>query len=127
MNYANGVQTSFWIMIVLQTIGGVDMPGKGNRKMPAPRRYLAIILAWAVLQILTDVGQDRAANVIGWVLVLVALVGIPGQPNSGLAGRRLLEAFQVVTQTSQPTANPADATGQGLPGGTGQGIGGGYV
>lgn len=74
MNTESSVQASFWLMIVLQTIGSVDMPGKGQRKLPSPRAYLAVIIAWSVLQLAVDTGYDRAASAVGWVIVLAGMV-----------------------------------------------------
>ena len=64
-------------MILLQTLGSVDMPGRGVRKMPAPRSYLAIIALFEILHILADAGLARAASVAGWVTVLVGLIKGP--------------------------------------------------
>lgn len=64
-------------MVVLQTIGSVDMPGGGPRKMPSPRAYGAIILTWGILQLAADAGGERAgraAKVTAWVIVLVGMV-----------------------------------------------------
>lgn len=79
MDYNNSLQASFWFMVLLQTIGSVDMPGSGPRKMPSPRSYLAIIIVWAVLQLLADTGKgrDRAASVAGWVIILAGAVSGP--------------------------------------------------
>ena len=40
MNTNAGLTASFWVTIILQTIGAVDLPGKGVRKMPSPRNYV---------------------------------------------------------------------------------------
>lgn len=74
---ANSLQASFWAMIVLQTLGSVDMPGRGPRKMPAPRAYAAIIVTWGVLQLAADMGGERAgraAKAMAWVIVLAGMV-----------------------------------------------------
>lgn len=74
---ATSLQASFWFMIVLQTLGSVDMPGRGPRKMPAPRAYAAIIVTWGVLQLVADMGGERAgraAKAMAWVIVLAGMV-----------------------------------------------------
>jgi len=64
-------------MIGLQTLGSVDMPGSGERKMPAPRSYLAIIVLFEILHIISDMGAARAASVAGWVTVLIGILKGP--------------------------------------------------
>jgi hypothetical protein len=73
-DYLTSLQSSFWVMVILQTIGSVDMPGRGPRKMPSPRSYGAIIVTWGVLQLVADMGRDRIASTIGWVIVLTGMV-----------------------------------------------------
>lgn len=70
------LQTSFWMMVLVQTIGSVDLPGSGARKMPAPRAYVAILVTWLILQLVADAGENarRAATALGWVLVLTGMV-----------------------------------------------------
>jgi hypothetical protein len=77
MDQASSLQASFWFMVVMQTIGSVDMPGRGPRKLPSPRAYAAIIVTWGILQMLADAGGERAgraAKVTAWVIVLVGMV-----------------------------------------------------
>lgn len=64
-------------MVALQTIGSVDMPGRGPRKMPSPRAYAAIIVTWGILQLIADAGGERAGRatkVTAWVIVLAGMV-----------------------------------------------------
>lgn len=69
------LNASFWLTIFLQTIGAVDpMPGTGPRKMPAPKAYVTPVVAWGVLQLAADVGYQRAAAAVGWIIVLASLV-----------------------------------------------------
>lgn len=77
MDQVNSLQASFWFMVVMQTIGSVDMPGRGPRKMPSPRAYAAIIVTWGILQLIADAGGERAGRatkVTAWVIVLVGMV-----------------------------------------------------
>lgn len=64
-------------MVGLQTLGSVDMPGKGARKMPAPRSYMAIIALFAILGVVADAGAARAASVAAWVTVLLGIIKGP--------------------------------------------------
>ena len=70
----NSLSASFWVMVIVQTIGAVDMPGSGPRKMPAPRQYVPVIIVWSGLQLFADTGRERAAGAAGWVMVLVGMV-----------------------------------------------------
>jgi hypothetical protein len=70
----NSLQGSFWLMVILQTIGSIDMPGHGARKLPSPRAYAAIIITWGVLQLVADTGRERAAKAVAWVIVLAGMV-----------------------------------------------------
>lgn len=63
-----------WVMVILQTLGAVDMPGKGVRKLPSPRVYVPVILSFGILELLADMGMSRAAKYIGWVTVIATLV-----------------------------------------------------
>lgn len=74
MNTGDSLNTSFWLMVFLQTMGSVDMPGHGDRKMPAPRSYVAILITWTGLNILASTGREHAAAVASWVMVLTGLV-----------------------------------------------------
>ena len=85
-------------MVLLQTIGSVDMPGRGERKLPSPRSYLAIVIAWGGLQIAADAGAERPATVFGWLLVLVGMV-------AGPFGSQLTSLFtSVVNQVTGATS-----------------------
>lgn len=76
MDYGESLQASFWTMMALQTIGSIDMPGAGERKMPSPRSYLAVIVMWAILQLFADTGgsRGRLASSLGWLTVLTGMV-----------------------------------------------------
>jgi hypothetical protein len=89
----NSLQASFWLMVLLQTIGSVDMPGKGPRKMPSPRSYVAIIVTWGVLQIVSDISDRaaRAAKSMAWVIVLVGMV-------VGPFGKSVTDLFNAVAK-----------------------------
>jgi hypothetical protein len=63
-----------WLMVALQTIGSVDITGKGPRKLPAPKVYVAIVIVWSILGLVSDAGQSRAAALMGWLMVLTGMV-----------------------------------------------------
>jgi hypothetical protein len=69
-------------MILLQTVGSVDLPGQGARKLPAPKQYVAIIVLWSILGFVADLnaGAARVASQFSILLVLAgAIVGPFGQ------------------------------------------------
>lgn len=97
---------SFWTMIFLQTIGSVDMPGSGNRKMPAPHMYVSIVVAWAVLALVGDAGADKFARRLGWLMVLTgAVLGPFGARAVGFL-RSISQNFAVAPPQTQPTYTP---------------------
>lgn len=61
------------------------MPGRGERKLPAPRAYIAIIALFATLHLISDAGMERGASVAAWVTVLVGMIRGPfGNKLTGL-------------------------------------------
>lgn len=118
MNDDQSLQASFWLMVLLQTMGSVDMPGRGERKMPAPRAYLATIVIWSILQVAADAGYGRAAKASAWLVVLAGLV-------FGPFGTKLVNLFTGVvdaatgsdqsTQSSSAATVPAPTTRTGQP------------
>lgn len=103
----DSLQTSFWVMVLVQTIGSVDMPGRGARKMPAPRQYVAILVAWLILELFSGIGENtkRAATSIGWALVLAGLV-------VGPFGQRLSGFLQTIAHNfpAVPSSNASAST-----------------
>lgn len=129
MNPERSLQASFWSIVLVNTIGKVDLPGTGGKRlMPAPRNYLAIVVVWASLGLLADTGRDRPAAVIGWILVLTSLVGnvvTDRSGNIGAAGQRLvgfLNSFTSLLKQQQqqqpaPTGSTFSPPSGGTPGG----------
>lgn len=101
-------------MILVQTIGSIDMPGSGPRKMPAPRQYVAILVTWLVLQLIAGINAStaRATAAIGWLLVLTGLV-------IGPFGKQVVNLFTVVSQRFGPAGTgisvPEPPTSGGRP------------
>lgn len=88
----DSLQTSFWAMILIQTIGSIDMPGRGERKLPAPHQYVAILVTWLVLQLISSIsaGAARATAAVGWALVLTGLV-------VGPFGKQVVNLFTIIS------------------------------
>lgn len=96
MNPERSLFASFWTIVLVNTLGTVDMPMTGGKRlMPAPRNYMAIVVVWGSLGLVADTGsaeRGRAAAIVGWVLVATSLIGNVVQNRSGqigVAGLRL--------------------------------------
>ena len=114
------IQASLWVMIVLQTIGSIDLPNSKNapykvaRKMPAPKQYVAIVAVWSSLHLMADAGYGRAASTMGWVMTLTGMV-------FGPFGQRAISFMQTIAtvfpvnpqaQVNQvPQAAPSELSG----------------
>ena len=77
MNPEKSLMASMWVLIIGQTIGGVDLPGSGPRKLPAPRNYVAVIVLWSLMGLAVDAGSAglaRATAMFSWLVVLTGMV-----------------------------------------------------
>jgi|SRR6516164_7936382 hypothetical protein len=77
MNSRSSISAAFWVMVALHTIGSVDMPGKGERKMPSPRSYISVIALFTALHLVADAGAERAASAAAWITVLIGMIKGP--------------------------------------------------
>lgn len=105
------LQTSFWVMVVVQTIGSVDMPGRGARKMPSPRQYVAIVVTWLVLMFVAGINEStaRATKAVGWALVLTGMV-------IGPFGKRAVSLFNNIGTTFGSTSSTTNNAAASVPG-----------
>lgn len=109
MNPNRQLQGSFWLMIAIQTITAIDMPGRGRRKLPAPRAYVAAIVTWSILGLIADAGGEKAAAAMGWVMVLVGMV-------LGTMGKTLTDFLNTIADQfaiPKPPTGPPAQTGTG--------------
>ena len=83
MNKNAQLTATMWLMVIVQTIGALDLPGhvqKGapvgakTRKLPAPRTYVAVAVLWSIFGLIADAGQAKAAVSMAWVTTLTAIV-----------------------------------------------------
>jgi len=107
---SGSVSAAFWVSVFLHTIGSVDMPGKGERKMPAPRSYVAIITLFSILHLVADAGQERVASAAAWITVLISMI-------KGPFGDKFTNFINAVAPPS-PGASPLPTTPPDLSGGT---------
>lgn len=117
MNPSSSINASMWLMLAVQTIGAVDMPHKGPRKLPAPRVYAAVVIVWGSLHLADDAGWGKGAATVGWVLVGTALL-------LGPAGKTVVDflnsaAGNLAPTTATPYVPPTSTIpGTATPGGT---------
>jgi len=104
----SSVSAAFWVMVALHTMGSVDMPGKGERKMPSPRSYVSIIVLFSILHLVADAGAERAAAAGAWITVLLGAV-------KGPFGNQLTNMFNAVAPPAPGVAPlqpiPPDTSG----------------
>ena len=77
MNPDRVLRGTFWAMIVVNTIGAIDMPGKGQgRKLPAPRVYVAVVVLWGLFHLAADMfpRAGRTIAIMSGVTVLASMV-----------------------------------------------------
>ena len=103
MNDDVSIQAALWTMVIVQTIGSVDLPGRGPRKLPSPRSYVIILVAMGALQLASDAGYSRAAKTMAWLAVGAAVV-------LGPFGQKLVSFFNTVASAAPPVTT--SATGQ---------------
>lgn len=107
MNPRRTIDTTMWIMVLIQTIGSVDLPGQGPRKLPAPRQYVAIVTLWSILGIVADAGSagaGRAAAMFSWLLVLAGTI-------LGPFGGKLTSFLQAVARLYPTNTSPPPGSG----------------
>jgi len=126
MNPESQLNASMWLMIVIQTVGAIDIPGHGKpkkgengkllpeRKLPAPKVYVATIVLWSIFGLIADAGQGKAAAMMSWVTTLTAMVIGPfggvlaGSTNAqGVFQSGLLQKISQIFGTAQPTSTNA--------------------
>lgn len=120
MNDRRLLSSTFWAMLILQTVGSVDLPGLGPRKMPAPRQYVAIVVLWGILNMIADAGPSYA-RFASRLSVLVALTGAVAGP----FGSRAVGLLQWLSQTftlAPATATPGGGASLSVPPPTSQGV-----
>lgn len=106
------LDATFWSMVVLNTIGSIDPPGSGGRKMPAPRVYVAAVVLWSILGLVAEAGPNQgrvAAKLSYLVLATGALIGPFGKKFLGfLEGVAGNFAVPPPADASTTTATPPE-------------------
>jgi hypothetical protein len=98
MNPSQTVQSTLWAAVFIQTIGAVDPPGKGPRKLPAPGQYVAIFAAWSVLEFMASGSLAKGARAMSIVFLLVTLV-------LGSGGQRIIALMGSIASTYSNAGN----------------------
>lgn len=125
MNPARTIQATFWTMVVLQTVGSVDLPGRpgpgsplggaGTRKLPAPRAYVAVLVLWSIFNLAAETGLGVVAARLSVLVVLVGSV-------VGPFGQKAVSFLEGVSQhfAIAPATGPSSTPGGfPVPGGSG--------
>lgn len=125
MNPRRTLQATFWSMIVLQTLGSVDLPGvpskgsplggAGTRKMPAPRAFVAVVVLWGILNLVAETGAGKAAARLS---VLVLLTGAVLGPFGARAVGVLEGVSQRFAITPPAPSSSSSSPAPTSPGGT---------
>lgn len=88
-------------MILLRTIGAVDIiPGTGPRRLPAPKAYVTVVIAWAVLALASDAGAKRVGPLLGWIMVLAAFILGPFASAFGKTWSKVSKIYGIQTNNS---------------------------
>lgn len=74
MNPSGTLSSTFWAMIVVQTIGSSDIFTKGPRKLPAPKQFVAIGVLWAIFHLFEGTRYARLASAAAVVTLLAGIV-----------------------------------------------------
>lgn len=95
-----------WLMIFIRTMGAIDLPGHGKRKLPAPGNYVAIVILWSIFGIIADMGAVKAAAIMGWTTLVTSLL-VPGSP----AAPSLIKFLNVISANFGVTPSKAPPQG----------------
>lgn len=97
------IQSTYFAMLTLQTIGSVD----AKHKLPAPKQYVALSVLWGILFLVADTGAGRVAARLSMLVLLTATV-------LGPFGKRLVQfldtvanRFAIQPNSGAPGAGPA--------------------
>lgn len=64
------ILSTFFIMIVIQTVGSVD----SQNRLPAPRQFVAISVLWGLLFLMAETTLNRVAARLSVLIVLTGMV-----------------------------------------------------
>lgn len=85
------IQSTFFVMIVIQTIGTVDT----KHRLPAPRQFVAVSVLWGILFLLADTTMNKLAARLSVLVVLTGMV-------IGPFGRVAIGFLNAVAKNFQP-------------------------
>lgn len=109
MNETSQLNASMWLMVVIQSMTAIDLPGHGPRKLPAPKVYVLVIVLWSIFGLMADAGLSKAAAAMSWVTVLTAtVVGQAG--HIGAAGTTLINFLNDIPKIFGTQPPPTQGT-----------------
>lgn len=102
------IQATWFAMLAIQTIGSVD----AQRKLPAPKNYVAISVLWAGMFLIADSGYGRVAARLSLLILVTASV-------LGPFGAKLVGFLNMVAARFGISASgiPGGSSGPSTPGG----------
>jgi hypothetical protein len=68
------ISSTFWLMVIVQTIGSTDIFTAGPRKLPAPKQFVAIGVLWSIFHLFEGSRYERLFSSLSVLVVLAAVV-----------------------------------------------------
>lgn len=64
------IESTFFVMILIQTIGSID----AKHKLPAPRQFVAVSVVWGILFLAADTAANKIAARLAVLIVITGMV-----------------------------------------------------
>jgi hypothetical protein len=93
---------TFLAMVTVQTVASIDT----RHRLPAPKKYAAIGVAWGILFLMVDVGLGKLASRLSLLMLLTGMV-------IGPFGTLTIKFLNTITNTF---AIPPEQDSTGIPG-----------
>lgn len=115
MKPARVIQTTYFLMLIIQTVGSIDT----KERLPAPRQFVAISVLWGLLFLMADTSLNKLAARLSALIVLTGMVIGPFGKVAVKFLNRIASEFAIPpvpvlpawAKQSRPTADDTDAPG----------------
>lgn len=64
------IESTFFVMILIQTIGSIN----AKHKLPAPRQFVAVSVVWGILFLAADTAANKIAARLAVLIVITGMV-----------------------------------------------------